>query len=183
MRAICATSVAAALSAAALALAAPTATAAARAAGAGGQTSPLFTVSPSVVAPGGSVALSASGCATTATASSALFDAVTIRPGTSTRVTVSTAARPGTAHSVQFTCGAQRGTFTVTVSGGTSSPTISSTVTVSPAATPLGVRGGLGGSVGEIDATEVAIGAALVLTALTSAGFLIRRRTPEDRRH
>ncbi|GLF92794.1 hypothetical protein [Streptomyces yaizuensis] len=183
MRAICATSAATALAAAALVLSTPTAPAAPRLSGAGGQASPLFTVSPSTVAPGGRVALSASGCDTTATASSGVFDAVTIRPGTSTRVTVDAAARPGAQYSVQFTCGSTRGTFNLGIAGGSSSPTISSTAAVSAPATPLGVRGGLGGSVGEVDAGEVAIGAALVLSALTAAAVLVRRRTPEDRRH
>ncbi|ANW17047.1 hypothetical protein I3J09_01740 [Streptomyces clavuligerus] len=198
MRAICATS-AAALTAAALALAAPTATAVApRPVNAAEQTTPLFTVSPQAVVPGGRVLLSASGCATTATASSGLFDAVTIQPGTSARVTVAANARPGTQHSVQFTCGSQRGTFILGIAGGSSSPTISSTgstgstgstdstgptVSASAPATPLGVRGGLGGSVGEIDAGEVAVGAVLVLTALGAATVLVRRRTPEDPRH
>lgn len=177
MRAISAAS-AAVLGAAALALSAPTAGAAES------RATLLFTASPSTVVPGGRVALSASGCDTTATASSGVFDAVTIRPGTSTSVTVDSDARAGTQYSIQFTCGSRRGTFNLGIAGGRSSPTISSTVSVSPApATPQGVRGGLGGSVGEMDAANVAIGAGLVLAATSGAVLVVRRRTAQDRRH
>ncbi|MCM2389541.1 hypothetical protein [Streptomyces albipurpureus] len=142
------------------------------------QTSPYFTVSPSTVAPGGRVALSASGCNTTATASSGLFDAVTIRPGTSAVATVDPTARAGAQYSVQFTCGSQRGSFNVTIAGGRSTPTTSSTATTSaaPTTTPSGVQGGLGGSVEEMDAKAIAMGAALVLAAATTTVFVVRRR-------
>ncbi|GGZ37388.1 lipoprotein [Streptomyces inusitatus] len=188
MRAICAAS-AAALGAAALALAAPAATAA------DGKASPLFTVSPSTVTPGGRVFLSASGCETTATASSGVFEAVTIQPGTSSVVTVAAGARPGTQHSVQFTCGSRRGSFNLTIAGGSSTPTVSSTVSAVPAstvratpgssapATPRGVRGGLGGSVGEMDTWDIVIGAALVLAASGGAVLAVRRRPADDHRH
>jgi hypothetical protein len=159
---------AALLGATALALTAPVALAAEDG------TATLFTVSPSTVAPGGRVALSASGCPTTATASSAVFDTVTIRPGTSESATVSQSARPGAQYAVQFTCGSQRGTFNLSVAG-TSTPTISSTVT------PQGVRGGLGGSVGGPDGTTFAVGGALVVAAATATGLVVRRRTRPHR--
>ncbi|MYS68577.1 hypothetical protein GTW66_32740 [Streptomyces sp. SID5473] len=131
MRAIRAAS-AALLGATVLALAAPVARA-------GGDGDPVrFTVSPSTVAPGGRIALSASNCPTTATASSGIFDTATIRPGTSATATVDTDARRGAQYSVRFTCGNQQGTFILTISGGTTSPTTSSTfrppsATASPA--------------------------------------------------
>ncbi|MER5769771.1 hypothetical protein [Streptomyces sp. NPDC001985] len=176
MRAICAAS-AAVLGAAALALTPPAATAA------DGKATPLFTVSPSTVAPGGRVSLSARGCSSTATASSGVFDAVTMGPGTSAVATVDRDARRGALYSVQFTCGSQRGSFNLAIAGGSASPTISSTSSVSAPATPQGVRGGLGGSVGEVDAGNIAIGAGLVLAATGAATLLVRRRAADDRRH
>ncbi|MER7050612.1 hypothetical protein ABT391_37975 [Streptomyces jumonjinensis] len=193
MRAICAAFAAVLSATTALTLAAPAATAAP---GGGdgkaeGRATPLFTASPSTVAPGGRVSLSASGCNTTATASSGVFEAVTIRPGTSSVATVYADARPGAQYSVQFTCGSQRGSFNLAIAGGSSTPTISSTAAVSaPAAvsatasaTPEGVRGGLGGSVGEADAGQIAIGAMLVLTATGAGVLVVRRRTAEEQRH
>ncbi|MFF3554090.1 hypothetical protein ACWD4V_32200 [Streptomyces tsukubensis] len=203
MRAIRAAS-AALLGATVLALAAPVARA-------GGNGDPVrFTVSPSTVAPGGRIALSASNCPTTATASSGIFDTATIRPGTSATATVDTDARRGAQYSVRFTCGNQQGTFILTISGGTTSPTTSSTfrppsATATPApsasrtatatatrtatatatatVTPQGVRGGLGGSMGGgAGTTEVAAGAALVVAAAAGTAFALRRRST-GRRH
>ncbi len=144
----------------------------------GKQTSPLFTVSPSTVSPGGRVALSASGCTTTAYASSGVFDAVTIQPGTSATAVVDSDARPGAQYSVQFNCGSDRGTFNLTIAGGRSTPTTRSTVTTSP----QGVRGGLGGSAERMDPREIAAGGALVLAAATATVFVVRRRAG-SRRH
>ncbi|QDY80255.1 hypothetical protein [Streptomyces qinzhouensis] len=201
MRAIRAAS-AALLATTVLALAAPVA----RAGGDG--KSVLFTVSPSTVAPGGRVALSASNCTTTATASSGVFDTATIRPGTSATATVDTDARRGAQYSVRFTCGSQQGTFVLTISGGSASPTISSTyrppaTTATPApspsrtvtatatrgatatatVTPQGVRGGLGGSIGGGAGTgEFAVGAVFVAVAAAGTGYVLRRRTA-GRRH
>ncbi|MFF8955043.1 hypothetical protein [Streptomyces sp. NPDC014894] len=45
------------------------------------------------------------------------------------------------------------------------------------------MRGGLGGSVGETDAVDVAIGAALVLASAGGAVLAIRRRSAQDRGH
>ncbi|MFE0427646.1 hypothetical protein [Streptomyces sp. NPDC058953] len=120
MRAIRAAS-AALLGATVLALAAPVARA-------GGDGDPRFTVTPSTVAPGGRVALTASGCASTATATSGVFDAATIRPGTSATATVDGDARRGAQYSIRFTCGDAQRTVILTISGGTASPTISTTV-------------------------------------------------------
>ncbi|MFJ8229773.1 hypothetical protein ACIQ9E_07400 [Streptomyces sp. NPDC094448] len=201
MRAIRAAS-AALLGATVLALAAPVARA-------GGDGDPVrFTVSPATVAPGGRIALSASNCPTTATASSGIFDTATIRPGTSATATVDTDARRGAQYSVRFTCGNQQGTFILTISGGTASPTTSSTfrppaATATPApsasrtatvtatrtatatatVTPQGVRGGLGGSMaGGAGTTEVAAGAALVVAAAAGTAYALRRRNA-GRRH
>ncbi|MFD9224174.1 hypothetical protein ACFWDI_30210 [Streptomyces sp. NPDC060064] len=162
---------AALLGVASLALTAPTA-----AATDSRLTQPFFTVSPSTVPPGGRVTLSASGCNTTATATSGVFDPVTVTPGTSTSTTVDADANPGTVYTVRFTCGSQVGTFALAIAGGGSNPTISSTTTVGPGAVGA-VRGGLGGSIGGLNAGELAGGTALIVAAATATIYVVRRRT------
>ncbi|MFC9793994.1 hypothetical protein ACIOMM_01940 [Streptomyces sp. NPDC087908] len=185
MRAIRAASTAL-LGAAALALAAPTAVAAdgapapnpraARAKAPGD-----FVVSPSLVAPGGRVSLSAPGCASTATASAGIFDTVTIAPGSAAIATVDADARRGAVYTVSFNCtGGVSETVNLTISGvPTATPTISSTV-LTP---PRGVRGGLGGSVGGFEPLELAGGGALVLAATVGGVYVLRRRSGAARRH
>ncbi|TXS31280.1 hypothetical protein EAO70_02070 [Streptomyces sp. adm13(2018)] len=185
MRAIRAASTAL-LGAAALALAAPTAVAAdgapapnpraARAKAPGD-----FVVSPSLVAPGGRVSLSAPGCASTATASAGIFDTVTIAPGSAAIATVDADARRGAVYTVSFNCtGGVSETVNLTISGvPTATPTISSTV-LTP---PRGVRGGLGGSVGGFEPLELAGGGALVLAAAVGGVYVLRRRSGAARRH
>ncbi|TQK50587.1 hypothetical protein FBY35_0924 [Streptomyces sp. SLBN-118] len=164
---------AALLGVASLALTAPIATAADSQA-----SSPVFSVTPSTVSPGGRVTLSASGCNTTSTASSGVFNTVSISPGSSATVTVDLSARPGAQYSVQFNCPGQgTGSFNLTITGGRSTPTISTTSTA-----PAGVRGGLGGSIGGLNAGELALGTALVVIAATGTIFVVRRRA-EGRRH
>ncbi|NUJ99557.1 hypothetical protein HRW23_10185 [Streptomyces lunaelactis] len=168
MRAIRAAS-AALLGVASLALTAPLA-----AATDSKQTTPFFTVIPSTVSPGGRVTLSASGCNGPATATSGVFDAVTINQGTSTSTSVDADARPGAVFTVRFICtGQASGNFDITIAGGRSTPTISSTVSTSPGA----VRGGLGGSIGGMNAGELAAGTALVVAAATATVYVVRRRS------
>ncbi|MFC4612751.1 hypothetical protein ACFO9E_34130 [Streptomyces maoxianensis] len=152
-------------------------------------TSPVFSVSPATVAPGGRVTLSASGCNTTATATSGVFDTVSIRLGSSTTAVVDSDARVGGQYSVQFNCPGQgTGSFNITISGGRSTPTIGSTATTATTAAtttataPGAVRGGLGGSIAGLNAGQLAAGTALVVAAATATIFLVRRRA-EGRRH
>jgi hypothetical protein len=183
---------AALLGVASLAPTAPTAAAAD-----GRLTQPFFTVTPSTVAPGGRVALSASGCTTTATATSGVFDAVTISPGTSTTALVDSDARLGAVYAVQFRCGSQSGRFNLTIAGGqatptirTPTPTIRATTVPSPLPSPVpsplpspgAVRGGVGGSIGGLNAGEIAAGTALVVVAATGAIYVVRRRLNNRRR-
>ncbi|MBT2443817.1 hypothetical protein J7E93_27710 [Streptomyces sp. ISL-36] len=182
MRAIRAASTAL-LGAAALALAAPVASAAdgapAPAAKALRAKAPGdFVVSPSLVAPGGRVTLSAPGCRSTATASAGIFDTVTIAPGSSATALVDFDARRGAVYTVTFNCtGGITDTVNLTISGTTASPTVSSTVLP----TPRGVQGGLGGSVGGIEPWTLAAGTGLVLAATTGIVFVVRRRSTLDR--
>ncbi|MFF4233497.1 hypothetical protein [Streptomyces sp. NPDC001820] len=149
-------------------------------------TSPVFSVSPATVAPGGRVTLSASGCNTTATATSGVFDTVSIRLGSSTTAVVDSDARVGGQYSVQFNCPGQgTGSFNITIAGGRSTPTIGSTATTAATTTataPGAVRGGLGGSIAGLNAGQLAAGTALVVAAATATIFLVRRRA-EGRRH
>ncbi|MFF4011965.1 hypothetical protein [Streptomyces sp. NPDC001717] len=157
------------------ALAAPAATAAE-----GRQvTSFGFTITPSTVAPGGQTVLSVTGCnAAYATASSGVFDTVSIARGQTARVTVDRDARPGALYSVSFTCNGETGSADLTISGGSTRPTTSSTRTATtPARGVVGaVRGGLGGSVAGMDPLELGAGAGLLLAAAGGTAFALRRR-------
>ncbi|MEV6421123.1 hypothetical protein [Streptomyces sp. NPDC051662] len=174
MRAIRAAS-AALLAVSALVLTAPTSTAAVN----GGNAPFGFTVTPSTVAAGGRVTLSVTNCGTTATASSGVFDTVNIPSGKSATATVDWDAKAGATYQVTFTCNGQSGTTSLRISGATRNPTPAATVTRTTDATvvPSGVRGGLGGSIGGINTTELVAGAALVVAAATGTIYVVRRRT------
>ncbi|WP_327233133.1 hypothetical protein OG349_03310 [Streptomyces sp. NBC_01317] len=184
MRAIRAAS-AALLGATALALTAPTAVAAQRGAGLG------FTVTPSTVAAGGRLTLAAPGCRSSGTASSAVFDTVTVPAGGTAAATVDWDAKRGATYRTTFTCrsgGTAAASFTV--AGGatpTRTPTVRPTRTPAPVTTatsvaPGGVRGGLGGSVGGMNTAEILAGTALVVAAATGTIYAVRRRA-ENRGH
>ncbi|GGT72630.1 MULTISPECIES: hypothetical protein [Streptomyces] len=140
-----------------------------------------FVVSPSLVAPGGRVTLSAPGCRSTATASSGVFDTVTIAPGSSATAVVDWDARRGAVYTVNFNCtGGVTDTVNLTISGTTASPT-SPTATSTVLTPPRGVQGGLGGSVGGVEAWTLAAGTGLVITATTGLVLVLRRRSNLDR--
>lgn len=113
---------------------------------------------------------------------------MSIARGQTVRVTVDRDARRGAVYSVSFTCNGETGSADLTIAGGTTTPTTSSTRTVTGAAalpTPssaLGVRGGLGGSVAGMDPVEFGAGAGLFLTAAGGAVYVLRRRG-SDRSH
>ncbi|MER6315820.1 hypothetical protein ABT237_18865 [Streptomyces sp. NPDC001581] len=151
-----------------------------------------FTITPSTVAPGGQTVLAVSGCNSAySTASSGVFDTVSIARGQTARVTVDRDARRGAVYSVSFTCNGETGSADLTIAGGTTRPTTSSTRTATATAiaprtsTPTnataagsarGVRGGLGGSVAGMDPVEFGAGAGLFLTAAGGAAYALRRR-------
>lgn len=136
-----------------------------------------FRVTPSTVAPGGRVTLTAGGCPTTATAASGVFDSVTIPQNGSATAMVDRDARPGSVFSVSFTCGTASASLDLTIAGATPRPTISAT-----AVSPAGVRGGLGGTVGGLNTGQIAAGTALVVAAATATIYVVRRRS-ESRHH
>ncbi|MER5813635.1 hypothetical protein ABT143_36600 [Streptomyces sp. NPDC002033] len=88
-----------------------------------------FAITPSTVAPGGQAVLSVTGCAAAyATASSGVFDTVSIARGQTARVTVDRDSRRGAQYSVSFTCNGETGSTDLTIAGGSASkPTTSST--------------------------------------------------------
>ncbi|MBT2477479.1 hypothetical protein [Streptomyces sp. ISL-94] len=143
-----------------------------------------FAVTPPTVAPGGQTLLSVSGCnAAYATASSGVFDTVSIFRGRTVRVTVDRDARIGAVYSVSFTCNGETGSADLTIAGGSSRPTTSSTQgaitpprAVTTSASTLGVRGGLGGSVAGMNPVELGTGAALFLAAAAGTVYTLRRR-------
>ncbi|MEU9256329.1 hypothetical protein AB0D66_31545 [Streptomyces sp. NPDC048270] len=140
-----------------------------------------FSITPSTVAPGGRTVLSVTGCnAAYATASSGVFDTVSIARGQAVRVTVDRDARRGAVYSVSFTCNGETGSADLTIAGGTTSPTTSSTRTATPnapaASSARGVQGGVGGSVAGMDPVQLGAGAALFLAAAGGAVYSLRRR-------
>ncbi|MFE6227822.1 hypothetical protein [Streptomyces sp. NPDC057854] len=140
-----------------------------------------FVVSPSLVAPGGRVTLSAPGCSSTATATAGIFDTVQIAPGSTVTATVDADAKRGAVYTVAFNCsGGVQDTVDLTISGvATATPTAGSTVLLPP----RGVQGGLGGSQGGLESGKLAAGTALVLAAAAGTAYAIRRRTSATRRH
>ncbi|MGW0777984.1 hypothetical protein ACWD01_31055 [Streptomyces sp. NPDC002835] len=134
-----------------------------------------FNVTPSTVAAGGRVTLTAGGCPSSTTVTSAVFDTVSVpRNGAATAV-VDWDAKPGAVYTVQFNCVGRIGTLNLTISGTTASPTRTTTP-------PAGVRGGIGGSFEGMNAAEIAAGGALVAAAATATVLVVRRRSA-DRRH
>ncbi|MET9361066.1 hypothetical protein ABZX93_09155 [Streptomyces sp. NPDC006632] len=169
---------AALIGAGALALAPSTATAAQNSPNATSDTSFAFSVTPSVIAPGGQVTLNVTNCPVEATVSSGVFDTVTVPQNSSRNATVDWDAKRGATYTVTFTCNGTRRTSQLTITG--ASPTTSSTVrpTVRSTISPLGVRGGLGGSAkGDLDTVELAVGATLIAIAGTGVFYVLRKRS------
>ncbi|MFD5059725.1 hypothetical protein [Streptomyces sp. NPDC058394] len=164
------------LGAAALALTAPAATAhAAMSKEAPSATRPI--VAPSVVAPGGQVTLAARGCSKAATASSGVFDSITIPSGGTAAATVDWDAKPGAAYEVTFICNTSptsTAKIRLTISAGNPTPTSTTIARHS-------VQGGLGG-IGRMSSAEVVGATALAVVATTGAVFVVRRRK-ESRHH
>ncbi|RVU22224.1 hypothetical protein EOT10_22485 [Streptomyces antnestii] len=127
-----------------------------------------FTVSPTTVSPGGTVTLNATGCeAPTVRVTAPVFDDVTLTAGRSATATVFPDAKPGARYTVTFECKGERGTTTLTISGGGATP----------APVRQGVQAGVGGSLSRLDATQLIAGTALVAGALGAGVYAARRRS------
>ncbi|MEU7120971.1 hypothetical protein [Streptomyces zaomyceticus] len=187
MRAIRAASVAL-LSAAAVILVAPTALA-------GedenrGVTSFGFSVTPTTIAPGGTVTLTSDGCEEpSVTVTSGVFDTITLNEGRSGTATVDLDAKAGAQYEITFDCKGERGTTTLTVAqggtGGTGGNTGGNTGG-HDAGTATGAHKGVKAGYGTAAASgadseglgvaEVVTGVLLIAGALGAAVVLTRRR-------
>lgn len=167
---------AALLTATALALTAPPASAAR--AGEENITSFGFRVTPSTIAAGGQVTLSVDGCEHAAKVTSGVFDDVTIPKGRTTATAkVFWDAKPGAMYEVTFTCGQESGTTDLTIVGGGSSRNPSHHPTPHHS---KGVKAGVGGGSGGVDAQQIAVGGALVVGVVGTAYCWTRRRAGQD---
>lgn len=162
-------------------------------------TSFSFSVSPSTVAPGGTVALTATGCpAKKATVSSDVFDTVTVHDGRPTEARVDKAAEPGAEYEVTFDCKGEKGRASLTVTPGSGTGTGTGTST-SPSTGPGtdsgtggdhhqapvkpggGAHAGTGGSYSGFGPVQAGAGWALVAGALGGGVYLLLRRRPGER--
>ncbi|MBT2467884.1 hypothetical protein J7E97_08350 [Streptomyces sp. ISL-66] len=128
---------------------------------------PSGNVSPTSVAPGSRVSLNITGCGTkTGKASSRAFGDVWLTPGNAEATNLFGAATTfrnasAGAHPVTFECGGPGG----------------ERVTIALNITPGAARGGLGGSVDSVSPGQIAVGGALVASALGAGAWFLRRRT------
>jgi len=132
-----------------------------------------FTVTPSTIAPGGTVTLNATECEVpTVKVSSGVFDTVTLNEGRSGTAQVYDDAKPGAEYEVTFECKGEKGTAPLTITGGQGKHE-------DPGMRKPdgGVKAGAGGSFSDLSATQIAIGSALVAGGLGGGAFLLRRRT------
>ncbi|MER7171648.1 hypothetical protein [Streptomyces mesophilus] len=134
-----------------------------------------FSVTPSTIAAGGQVTLKVDGCDGQATASSGVFDTVTVNSGQSANATVDWDAKPGAMYTVTFDCRGEKGTTQLTIASG------SGGWTHQPTNPPIhhGVKAGIGGSLADLDFGEIAFGGLLIAGALGSALHFARRRPAE----
>ncbi|MFF7177836.1 hypothetical protein [Streptomyces sp. NPDC008121] len=87
-------------------------------------TSFAFAVTPSTVAPGGTVTLTSEGCEVPfVTAESGVFDTVTLDEGRTGTATVDAEAKVGAAYDVTFDCEGERGTTSLTIAAPAGGPT------------------------------------------------------------
>ncbi|MET9933977.1 MULTISPECIES: hypothetical protein [unclassified Streptomyces] len=78
-----------------------------------------FSVTPATVAPGGTVTLTSEGCEEpSVTVTSGVFDTVTLEEGRPGTATVDAEAKAGAQYEITFDCKGERGTTTLTVTGG-----------------------------------------------------------------
>ena len=83
-----------------------------------------FTATPATVAPGGTVTLNATECeAPTVTASSGVFETVTLNEGQSATTKIAADAKPDAKYDVTFDCKGEKGTAPLTITSGSGSRT------------------------------------------------------------
>ncbi|MET7617820.1 hypothetical protein [Streptomyces sp. NPDC005408] len=154
-----------------------------------------FTVTPTTVAPGGTVTLNATECEVpTVTATSGIFDTVTLNEGLPATAKIAEDAKPDADYDVTFDCKGEKGTTPLTVTGGSDAHTGGKEPTEPPdtleppettGTTEMkkpggGVKGGNGGSFAELSPTQIGVGSALIAGALAGGGVLLLRRRTGD---
>ncbi|MER5890589.1 hypothetical protein ABT160_42755 [Streptomyces sp. NPDC001941] len=170
MRAISASAALLAATTAAVALGAPAALAAPT--GERDVTSFGFSVTPSTIAPGGTVTLASNGCEVpSVNVSSGVFDTVTLNEGHSATAKVDWDAKRGAQYQVTFDCKGEKGTTTLTIAGGSGHDD-----RWDHNDHRRGVKAGLGGANGGLGTTEVLVGSALIAGALGVVVVRTRRR-------
>ncbi|WP_137992307.1 respiratory nitrate reductase subunit gamma [Streptomyces vilmorinianum] len=162
-----------------------------------------FSVSPSTVAPGGTVTLKSDGCEVpTVTVSSGVFDTVTLNEGHAGTATVDADAKVGAEYQVTFDCKGEKGTTPLTIAGGSPGHTTGGQTTGGQTTggqttggrttggqttgghdtgAPKGVKAGFGGGTDALGTTEVVAGSALIAGALGGGVLLMRRRRADGR--
>ncbi|MFE8940760.1 hypothetical protein ACFYNX_25165 [Streptomyces sp. NPDC007872] len=170
-----------------------------------------FSVTPATVAPGGTVTLTSEGCEEpSVTVTSGVFDTVTLAEGRPGTATVDAEAEAGTQYEITFDCKGERGTTTLTVTGGGAREHDTGLTDPAEPVVPVGPAepvdpteaGGTGGyDTGDRPGThtgaqkgvkagygtdglgtaEVVTGVLLIAGALGSAVVLTRRRTADGR--
>ncbi|MGW3404977.1 hypothetical protein [Streptomyces zhihengii] len=167
---------------------------AARAEPDGDITSFAYSVSPASVAPGGTVSLTATECASaTVTVTAPVFDTVTLSGGKPGRAELYPDAEPGAEYEVVFTCEGETGRARLTVSGSSgqhhSPAPRPGESTRPPAHDPDrhekpgkdvkpggGVKAGTGGSFTDLGPARLAAGGLVIAAGLAWAGLLLLRR-------
>lgn len=132
-----------------------------------------FSVTPATVAPGGTVTLTSDGCeASSVTVTSGVFDTVTLTEGRAGTATIDVEAKIAAEYEVTFDCKGKKGTAPLTIAAGSTGHSAGGHDT----GADKGVKAGFGGGAGELGATEVAMGTALIAGALGGGGMLLMRR-------
>ncbi|MFD9219041.1 hypothetical protein ACFWDI_03155 [Streptomyces sp. NPDC060064] len=144
---------------AALALGAPAAVAADDDDDGNSATSFGFTATPATVAPGGTVTLNATECeAPTVTASSGVFETVTLNEGQPATTKVAADAKPDAKYDVTFDCKGEKGTAPLTITSGSGSRTDTGTGADVGTGTEAGADAGAGTETGAVAGTEMGTG-------------------------
>ncbi|NUK72464.1 hypothetical protein [Streptomyces lunaelactis] len=123
-----------------------------------------FTVTPETVAPGGTVTLNATECASpTVLVSSGIFDTVTLAEGHSATAKVDDAATPEAEYDVTFDCKGEKGSIPLSVTGGSGTDTGTGAETGAETGTGAGTDTGTGAETGKetgtVAETETGTGA------------------------
>ncbi|MFD9391948.1 hypothetical protein ACFWBB_14830 [Streptomyces sp. NPDC060000] len=139
-----------------------------------------YSVLPSTIAAGGQVILQVdrgtSGCRSSVTVHSGVFNTVVIPRGSSSAVAVvDRDARAGASYRVTFDCGGISAVKELTIVGGRPFDP-----TPVPYPVPRGVHAGEGGTADGFDLEEIGLGAALIAGSVGAAYCFSRRRDGED---